>query len=143
MKRTTIVFALYLLLLTVAAMSASAQEMMAKPDNMMMSDDKRPVVLFVRADWCPYCKDLEPKMSKLVEQYGDKLKFVTLDITNKTATEKSTVLAKEAGLSEFFEMNKTKASTMAIFKGKEKVFTLYHSSDEKEVAAAFEKALKE
>jgi thiol-disulfide isomerase/thioredoxin len=142
MKRSMMIFALSLLLLAAAVMSASAQEMMAKPD-MMMSDDKRPVVVFVRADWCPYCKELEPKMSKLVEQYGDKLKFVTLDITNKAATEKSAVLAKEAGLSEFFEMNKTKASTMVIFKDKTKIFTLYHSSDEKEVAAAFEKAIKE
>lgn len=142
MKRSMMIFALSLLLLAAAVMSASAQEMMAKPD-MMMSDDKRPVVVFVRADWCPYCKELEPKMSKLVEQYGDKLKFVTLDITNKAATEKSAVLAKEAGLSEFFEMNKTKASTMVIFKDKTKIFTLYHSADEKEVAAAFEKAIKE
>ena len=66
MKRSIIALALCSLLLAVAAMSASAQDMMAKSDN-MMSDDKRPVVVFVRADWCPYCKELEPKMSKLVE----------------------------------------------------------------------------
>lgn len=142
MKRLTIVFALFIMMFAAAAVSASAQEMMAKPDNMMM-DDKRPVVVFVRADWCPYCKDLEPKMAKLVEQYGEKLKFVTLDITNKAATERSAVLAKDAGFAEFFEMNKTKASTMVIFKDSKKVFTLYHSSDEKEVAAAFENAIKE
>ncbi len=142
MIRTTIVFALYLLIFTAVVMSASAQDMMAKSDNMML-DDRRPVVVFIRADWCPYCKELEPKMSKLVEQYGDKLKFVILDITNQAATEKSAVIAKEAGLAEFFEMNKTKASTMAIFKDKKKVYTLYHNSDEKEVAAAFEKTLKE
>lgn len=136
------IFAFSLLLLAVAVMSASAQEMMAKPDN-MISEDDRPVVVFVRADWCPYCKALEPKMSKLVEQYGNKLKFVTLDITNQAATEKSAMLAKEAGLAEFFEMNKTKASTMAIFKDKKKVYSLFHNSDEKEVAAAFEKALND
>lgn len=142
MIRTTIVIALYLLIFTVGVMSASAQEMIARSDN-MMPDDQRPVVVFIRADWCPYCKKLDPKMAGLFEQYGDKLKFVTLDITNQAATERSVLIAKEADLAEFFEMNKTKASTLVIFKDKKKVFTLYHSADEKEVAAAFEKALKE
>ncbi len=136
------IFVLSLLLLAGSVMSASAQEIMAKSDK-MMPDDQRPVVVFIRADWCPYCKRLEPKMADLVEQYGDKLKFVTLDITNQAATERSVLIAKEAGLAEFFEMNKTKASTMAIFKDKKRVYTLYHNSDEKDVAAAFEKALKE
>lgn len=142
MIRTTIVIALYLLIFTVGVVSASAQEMIARSDN-MMPDDQRPVVVFIRADWCPYCKKLDPKMAGLAEQYGDKLKFVTLDITNQAATERSVLIAKEADLAEFFEMNKTKASTLVIFKDKKKVFTLYHSADEKEVAAAFEKALKE
>ena len=142
MIRTTIVIALYLLIFTVGVMSASAQEMIARSDN-MMPDDQRPVVVFIRADWCPYCKKLDPKMAGLFEQYGDKLKFVTLDITNQAATERSVLIAKEADLAEFFEMNKTKASTVAIFKDKKRVYTLYHNSDEKDVAAAFEKALKE
>lgn len=135
------------MLSAVVVVTASAQDkndkMMDKSDKMMMADDKRPVVVFVRADWCPYCKDLEPKMAKLVEQYGDKLRFVTLDITDQVATEKSAMIAKDAGVGEFFEMNKKKASTMAIFKDNKKIFTLYHSSNEKEVAAAFEKAAKE
>lgn len=142
MKRSVIALTLCSLLFAIGAMSASAQDMMAKSDN-MTSDDKRPVVVFIRADWCPYCKELEPKMSKLVEQYGGKLKFVTLDITNTETTKKSAMIAKDAGLSEFFEANKTKASTVAILKDKKQVFATLHNTEQKDIVAAFYAAIKE
>jgi len=143
MKRPVIIFVFSLLLLAAAAVSALAQDtMMAKPGEMAM-DDKRPVVVFIRADWCPYCKKLEPKMASIIEQYGDKLKFVTLDITNNETTRKSASIANDAGLSKFFEANKKKASTVVIFKDKKQVYTTEHNTEEKDIKAAFDAALKD
>lgn len=141
MKRSVIVFSLFLLFMAVTALSVSAQGTMAKSEK-MMSDDGRPLVVFVRADWCPYCKKLEPKMSKFVEQYKDKVRFVTLDITNDEMTRKSATIAKDEGLDEFFDSNKTKASTIAIFKDKKQVYSTLHNTDQKDIAAAIDEVLK-
>ena len=82
-------------LLAGMAISASAQDSMMK-DSMMKMDDKKPVVAIVRADWCPYCKDLEPKMMKLMEKYDEKMTFVILDITNAETTKNARATAKSA-----------------------------------------------
>ena len=138
MKRSLIIFAFSLLIFT--GVSVSAQDM-AKPDNMSM-DDHLPVVVFIRADWCPYCKKLEPKMAELQKQYSDRLKFVTLDITNGETSKKSESIAKDADVGEFFEANKKKASLVAIFKDKKQVYSTEHNTEDKDIKAAFDDALK-
>lgn len=129
------------ILLTGFTVSVSAQDKMMKGDK-MMSKSENPVVVIIRADWCPYCRDLEPKMMKLMEQFGEKLNFVTLDITNRETTEKARSTAKGAGVAAFFEANKTKASTVAIFRDKKQIFSTIHNADGDDLSKAFEKAIK-
>ena len=134
------------ILLAGFTISVSAQDKMM--DKMMkedkaMSGSKNPVVVIIRADWCPYCKELEPKMMKLMEQYGEKLNFVTLDITNRETTEKAKAMAKAAGLSEFFEANKAKASMVAIFKDKKQIFSTVHNTEGTDFVKAFGMVLKD
>lgn len=110
---------------------ACAQEMkkdgeMKKDDAMMKKEDMRPIVAVIRADWCPYCKKLEPIMMGLMKDYGEKLNFVVFDITNDETIAKSMELAKEKGLEEFFKENKDKSAFVVIFKeGKEKFKAKY------------------
>ena len=141
MNKLKLMIAVSLFLLAGMAVSASAQDAMMK-DHMMKAEDKRPIVAIVRADWCPYCTDLEPKMTKLMETYGEKLNFVILDITNAETTTNARAVAKSAGLDEFFEKNKTKASTVAIFKDKKQVFTTVHNTKNEDFIKAFESAVK-
>ena len=129
------------ILLAGFTISVSAQDKMMKDDK-AMSDSTNPVVVIIRADWCPYCKELEPKMVKLMEQFGEKLNFVTLDITNRETTEKARSAAKAAGLAAFFEANKTKASMVAIFKDKKQIFSTAHNTDSGDFTKAFEAAVK-
>jgi thiol-disulfide isomerase/thioredoxin len=129
------------ILLAGLTVSVTAQDQMMK-DGKAMLDSKNPVVVIIRADWCPYCRDLEPKMMKLMEQFGEKLNFVTLDITNRETTEKARSTAKMAGVAAFFEANKTKASTVAIFRDKKQVFSMIHNADGDDLSKAFEKAIK-
>jgi thiol-disulfide isomerase/thioredoxin len=134
------------ILLAVFTISVSAQDKMTDKmmkDDKAMSDSKNPVVVIIRADWCPYCKELEPKMAKLMEEFGEKLNFVTLDITTRETAEKAKATAKAAGLSAFFEANKTKASMVAIIKDKKQIFSTVHNTDRGDFAKAFEAAVKE
>lgn len=129
------------ILLAGFTVSVSAQDKMMKDDK-AMSDAKNPVVVIIRADWCPYCRELEPKMVKLMEKFGENLNFVTLDITNRETTEKAKATAKAAGLADFFEANKTKASMVAIFKDKKQIFSTEHNTDGGDFTKAFEMAIK-
>ena len=120
--------------------STSAQDKMMSQEA-MMADAKKPVVAIIRADWCPYCTELEPKMTLLMQEYGDRLNFIILDITNRETAENAKTKAKAAGLASFFDSNKTKASTVAIFKGKKQIFSTIHNSDGDDLAKAFAKAV--
>ena len=125
------------------ATAASAQDAMMKDgnmsDSMMMS--KRPIVAIIRADWCPACKKLEPVMKEIADSYGDKIEFVILDITNEMTTADAMKIAEKYGIGKFFEENKKKSSTVAIFKQKKLQFTSHYKSDAAIFTDEIDKAL--
>lgn len=132
-----------LLLFTASVISASAQDSIRKDDQMMMkTNPKNPTVAIVRADWCPYCKQLEPTMMDLMKEYDGKLNFVLFDVTNAETTAKAQAAAKSLGLTRFFEANKKKTSTVAIFKNKKQLFKTTNNQDKSAYVAAFDKAIK-
>jgi thioredoxin 1 len=45
-----------------------------------------PVVVDFGAEWCHPCKQLDPIVEKLAEEWGSKVKFVKLDIDHNTET---------------------------------------------------------
>jgi thiol-disulfide isomerase/thioredoxin len=112
-------------------------------ESMMKDDktDKRPTVVAIRADWCPYCKKLEPIMMDLMKEYGERLNFVVFDITNDQTIAASKQLAKEKGLEEFFEKNKGKSAFVAIIKDNKQVFSAKYDTKRDTYVEAFDKAL--
>ncbi len=130
-----------LMLLSALASSGTAQEMM---DNKMdkMSKKGQPTVAIIRADWCTVCQKLEPAMTELMEQYKDRLNFVVLDVSNDAKTAESAVTARKLGIGNFFEANKKKTSTVAIFGAKNKLlFKKYHDSERETFVRAFDDAI--
>ena len=127
-----------ILLLTGTALSTYAQ------DGMMIekANPKNPTVAIIRADWCPYCKELEPTMMGLMKEYSGKLNFVMFDVTNKETTAKAAAMAKSLGLSSFFTANKKKTSTVAVFKNKKQLFMTTNNQDRSAYVTAFDKAIK-
>ena len=127
-----------ILLLTGTALSTYAQ------DGMMIekANPKNPTVAIIRADWCPYCKELEPTMMGLMKEYSGKLNFVMFDVTNKETTAKAAAMAKSLGLSSFFTANKKKTSTVAVFKNKKQLFKTTNNQDRSAYVTAFDKAVK-
>lgn len=74
----------------------------------------KPVVVDVFATWCAGCKNIEGTLSQLKQDYGDKVNFVVLDVTNKAKVRETEALAAELGLSQFLAEQKSKTSTVAI-----------------------------
>ena len=55
----------------------------------------KPVVVDIYASWCPACKNIAPTVSKIKQQYGDKITFVTLDVSDKASAAKAEAKAKK------------------------------------------------
>lgn len=128
------------LVLAATVFSASAQDNMMS--DKMHSSSKHPTVALIRADWCSACKQVEPVLKEAMQNYGDKLNFVVLDVTNDETTAKAAATAKSLGLTSFFEANKKSTSTVGVFKNRKQVFKTTHNPDRSVYIAAFDKALK-
>jgi thiol-disulfide isomerase/thioredoxin len=74
----------------------------------------KPVVVDIYASWCPACKNIAPTVSKIKQQYGNKITFVTLDVSDKSSSAKAEATAKQLGLSKFFAANKTQTGSLTI-----------------------------
>src|SRR6266851_1151073 len=93
-RRAGIVFS-FLALVTMIALPALAKTPKAR----------RPTVAIIRADWCSACQKLEPTMMELKSQYGDRIDFVMLDVTDDSKAAQSAAKACKLGLGNFFEAN--------------------------------------
>jgi thiol-disulfide isomerase/thioredoxin len=74
----------------------------------------KPVVVDIYASWCPGCKNIAPTLSQLKQKYSTKASFIIFDVTDAKTTRASMKMAKELGLTSFFNANKSKTSTVAI-----------------------------
>lgn len=102
----------------------------------------KPTVVIIRAQWCHVCQKLEPTMMDLMKEYGEKLDFVILDVTNDETTSTAAEKAKSLGISSFFEANKKVTSTVAIFKGTKLVFKTAMNTRKEDFVKAFEKVIE-
>lgn len=127
------------LLLTVSSITSFAAS--AKVGGASEAAKTKPTVVIIRADWCSVCQKLEPTMMQLMKEYGEKINFVVLDVTNDQTTAAASAKAKSLGLGSFFEANKKTTSTVGIFNGKKNLFTTAMNTDRDTFVAAFNKAL--
>ena len=103
---------------------------------------KRPTVAVIRAEWCSACQKLEPTMMELKSQYGDRIDFVILDVSDEEKTAESAAVARKLGLSKFFEENKQKTSTVVVLNASRKVvFQTKQNFDREAYVKAFDEAL--
>ncbi len=89
-------------------------------------------VVLLHADWCGACKKLAPILADLKQQYGDRLNFVELDVTNEETTAQAAKTAQRLGIGNFFETNKKKSSLVAVVgKGGKVLFQTHYSTNPK------------
>ncbi|MFN0138673.1 MAG: thioredoxin domain-containing protein [Pyrinomonadaceae bacterium] len=127
--------------LFVFALAFGAQAQCVTKDKEMMDKEKMPIVAVIKADWCPYCENVEPVMMKLMNDYGQKLKFVVFDVTNDETTKEAMKTAEELGLTKFFKENKRKTSAVAVIKDEKIVFKTFNNTKREDYVKAFDSAL--
>ena len=145
MKRITLLAGTVMALFAFMATHAVAQDdkMMGEKNGQMMMDKSKPIVVIIRADWCPACQKLEPTFKELMEQYKDRLNFVVLDVTTDEKVADSAKKADEIGISKFFAANKKNTSTVVVFGEKNKIsFKTTHNYDREAYVRAFDEAIK-
>lgn len=111
-------------------------------DDAMMMDDKRPVVAIIAADWCPYCKRVDPVVNEVKSSYSEKLNFVVFDVTNAETTALAKAKAEKLGMADFFNEYKGKTSTVAVLKDHKVVYKTSNNDKKSDYVKAFDKALK-
>ena len=102
----------------------------------------RVTVAIIKADWCSACQKVEPIMMDLMKEYGGKINFVVLDVTNDETAAKAAATAKSLGISTFFEDNKKKTSTVGVFRSKTQTYVTAMNYNRSDYVQAFDRALK-
>lgn len=74
----------------------------------------KPLVVDIYASWCPACKNIAPTVSQIKREYGNKITFVTLDVSSKISSAKAQAKAEQLGLGKFFAANKTQTGSLTI-----------------------------
>jgi len=60
-------------------------------------EEKKPMVVYFTASWCPICAKNWPVLSKVYPEYKEKLNFIAIGIDPTDTREVMTKLAKEKG----------------------------------------------
>lgn len=118
------------------------KDAMMKDDEMAMKDDHRPIVAIIAADWCPYCKRIDPVVKDVMSSYMEKLHFVVFDVTNDATIAAAKEKAEKLGMSDFFNEYKDKTSTVAVLKDHKVVYKTSNNGKKEDYVTAFDKALK-
>lgn len=66
----------------------------------------RPLVVVVHAEWCAACRRAAPAIAWLHQEYGDRVTFVDLDVTDDDALAQAAAKASRCGLGLFFKENR-------------------------------------
>jgi thiol-disulfide isomerase/thioredoxin len=128
-RKVRTICVLLMMAFAAVAVTGSAQE-----------TEKKPLVLVVYADWCPYCQNLKPVLALMNERYRGRIRYEVLDVTSEATTAKARERARSLGLEKFFDQNYVTTSLVVIKdpNGRQ-VFRTVHDYDFHHYEAVLEK----
>ncbi len=103
-------FSAFLLLACLVSLPAGAEEAASASSG----SSTAPLVVKIHADWCGTCVQLIPVWEELQAGYGDSVRFVVLDVTDRRAAIEAGIEAERLGINEFFDEHKGRTGTIAI-----------------------------
>ena len=83
-----------------------------------------PLVVVVRADWCPTCRRIEPTVAALEKEYAGRVTFLVLDVTDDATSARSSVAAEQAGVGAFYRENNATGIVAVFSRGRSQVAKL-------------------
>lgn len=102
-----------------------------------------PLVAIVRADWCPSCRAVEPKLALIEKEYAGRIAFVRLNVTDDDTTASAADDADAAGVRAFFDQSKGRTATIGVFsKDRKELFRTWGLKNEAELRQALDAAAK-
>ncbi len=78
------------------------------------SCESGPYVVKIHAEWCGSCKAIAPIWEQLRADMGDQVTLVTLDVTDRAASDASRATAEELGITDFFTEYRRQTGTVAV-----------------------------
>ena len=95
--------------------------------------DSNPLFVTITMKECYSCQKLKPVIEELKTEYGDRMKFITLDVSSKASLEASKETAAALGIETFFNENKKALPAIGIVcPGGTKVENVFSGETEKE-----------
>jgi thiol-disulfide isomerase/thioredoxin len=136
--RTSISSGIVRFFLLLAVVFSVVQSPIAAP-----TEDNRPFVLVVYADWCPSCQQLKPVLAHINEKYQKRIRFVRYDITSEETAARSKEEVAKLGLADFFEKNHEQTSLVVILDSSHKeVFRTANNYDPQPYDTVLDQLLK-
>lgn len=75
----------------------------------------RPMIIFIYSKKCDVCPRVKPVLADLQQQYGDKIEFITLDVTDDALKAEARKRGKELGVGAFVAFCVDAFPTVGVF----------------------------